>query len=196
VVVASNDAGSAATLVAYVIPSGARGIDRADVRAHLKRLLPEYMIPSLLVVLERLPLTPNGKVDRNALPKPSRSSLADGRGPTAPRDDLERRLAAVWAQVLALDEVGIHDNFFELGGHSLRATRAVYELQLALGIHVELIDIFKAPTVAALAARLRTRLATPDRVTGPNRPFRGLASPAEHAIAPITAEERDLLEDL
>src|SRR4029450_8017141 len=138
----------------------------------------------------------NAKVDRNALPRPSRSSLADDRGPTAPRDDLERTLADVWKQVLTLDEVGVHDNFFELGGHSLRATRAVYELQVALDTHVELIDIFKASTVAALATRLRARLATPDHVSGPNRPFRGLASPAEHAIPPLTAEERDLLADL
>ena len=105
-------------LVAYVV---GQGIDVEAQRARLKGRLPDYMIPSALMVLDSLPLTPNGKVDRKALPVPEQD--ADASGYQAPRTPIETTLADIWGDTLKLSQVGIHDNFFDLGGHSLLAVQ-------------------------------------------------------------------------
>src|SRR5690606_18722148 len=150
-------------LVAYVIPSGdsheAQAELRTELRMSVSRRLPEYMVPSAVVVLSELPLTANGKLDRSALPAPALQSADDGREPSTER---ERIVCEIFADVFGLERVGVDDSFFDLGGHSLLAVRLVSEVQQRLGIEVGVRALFEAPTPAALAARLGTER-KPDR---------------------------------
>ena len=120
-------------------------------RAWLKDRLPEYMLPSAVVLLQALPLTPNGKVDRRALPAPEPLRQGDASRMAEPRTEAERQLAAIWAEVLRLERVYADDNFFDLGGHSLLATQMVTRVREAFQIELPLARIFEAPTVAGLA---------------------------------------------
>ena len=118
---------------------------------YLKSVLPEQMVPSAMVLLTALPRTAAGKVDRKALPSVTRISTGD-ESLVAPRNDVEQRLAAIWAEVLKYRRVGIHDNFFtHLGGHSLLATQLVSRLRDAFGVDLPLRRLFEAPTIAELA---------------------------------------------
>ncbi len=123
-------------------------------RAFVAEQLPAYMVPSVFVPLARLPLTPNGKVDRRALPPPEALGAGAGRAHLPPEGELETAIAAVWQEVLRVDRVGREDNFFELGGQSLLAARAHGRLRERLGCELEVIDLFRYPTVAALARHL------------------------------------------
>jgi amino acid adenylation domain-containing protein len=120
-------------------------------RAWLREQLPEHMVPAALVVMDALPLTPNGKVDRRALPAPEPVRLGGEEACTEPRTATERRLAAIWAEVLRLERVYVDDNFFDLGGHSLLATQLATRVREAFAIALPLQRIFEAPTVALLA---------------------------------------------
>ncbi|MGJ7611900.1 MULTISPECIES: amino acid adenylation domain-containing protein [unclassified Variovorax] len=142
-------------LVGYVAPQGDRAIDAAALRERLGELLPEHMVPSVLVVLGALPLTPNGKVDRKALPAPE---FLPGNAYEAPRGEAEEKLAAVWAEVLGVERVGRDDNFFELGGHSLLSTRLVARLHAAMPGGLTVRDVFQYPTLAAMAERMAAAL--------------------------------------
>ncbi|HEX2081523.1 MAG TPA: amino acid adenylation domain-containing protein, partial [Longimicrobium sp.] len=154
VVVVREDAPGDRRLVAYVVADeGARAPDAAELRAHARVRLPEYMVPSAFVVLAALPRTPNGKLDRGALPAPD-ASAACGTEYAAPRTPTEARLAAVFAEVLGVPRAGIHDDFFTLGGHSLLATRVVSRVREAFGVELPLRALFEAPTVDRLAARV------------------------------------------
>ncbi|MFL5348129.1 MAG: amino acid adenylation domain-containing protein, partial [Hyalangium sp.] len=165
VVVAREDSPGLKRLVAYVTGE-AQALGTEALRAFLKQRLPEYMVPSAFVHLEALPLTSHGKVDRKALPAPdSRPELAQAF--VAPRNDVEQKLASIWAEVLRLERVGIHDNFFELGGHSLLATRAISRIRGTFSVELPLRDLFDAPTVATLGARLQVAL---QRQQGPKAP--------------------------
>ncbi len=125
---------------------------RASVRRQVAAFLPDFMVPSAVVVLDRLPLTPHGKTDRAALPAPP---TARPEGPTAlPRTDREKALCAMYADLLGLDQVGTDESFFDLGGHSLLATRLVSRIRADLGLDVPVGTLFDAPRVADLAPRL------------------------------------------
>jgi amino acid adenylation domain-containing protein/thioester reductase-like protein len=155
VVVAHEDASGDVRLVAYLVLN-----DRSEapsvtaLRAFLKRWLPDYMLPAAFVTLDALPLTPNGKVDRRALPKPAAVRPNLGESYVAPRNEQEEEIAALCAQALGLERVGIHDDFFELGGNSLLATRLIFQLQEHFECRLPLIRLFETPTVAGLSAAL------------------------------------------
>ncbi|RYZ40511.1 MAG: amino acid adenylation domain-containing protein, partial [Myxococcaceae bacterium] len=162
-----------ARLVAYVAPE----VDTSPLREHLRKHLPDYMVPAALVALPVLPLTPNGKVDRKALPAPEASQLGASTY-VAPQTPTEVALATLWSELLRVPAVGRHDNFFELGGHSLLATQVVSRIRSTLGVELPLGDLFSAPTVAELAARLvhAARAKTPpltraDRTSAPPLSF-------------------------
>ncbi|MFE2053935.1 amino acid adenylation domain-containing protein, partial [Streptomyces sp. NPDC059459] len=140
-------------LTGYVVPAaGAEDVEAAELRAGLTSVLPEYMVPAAIVVLDALPLTVNGKLDRKALPAPS-FITGPARGPRTPYEHLLRE---IFADVLALPSVGMDDNFFELGGHSLLAVRLLGEIREATGAEMSLAGVFQNPTVASLASALGT----------------------------------------
>jgi hypothetical protein len=125
-----------------------------ELRAFLAQRLPEAMVPSVFVRLDALPLTANGKVDRKALPEPAPAAPEIDTRYEAPEGDLESRIAAVWRELLRVERVGSRDNFFELGGSSLLVVRVRNRLQELLGRDLSLVDLFRHPTVASLAAHL------------------------------------------
>ncbi|WP_397458261.1 amino acid adenylation domain-containing protein [Pseudomonas asplenii] len=125
----------------------------AQLKAHLKAGLPDYMVPTHLVLLERMPLTPNGKLDRKALPLPDARAVQ--RRHVAPRTELEQRLADIWAQLLKVETVGLNDNFFELGGHSLLVISLVGRLREVFGVTIKLHDFLLMETLADLADFMR-----------------------------------------
>jgi amino acid adenylation domain-containing protein len=148
VVVVRENVPGETRLVAYVVGD----VEADELREHLRRSLPEHMVPAAFVVLEALPLTPNGKVDRKALPAPEYAADADRY--VAPRTPVEEVLAGIWAEVLRLERVGVEESFFELGGHSLLATRVVSRVRDVFAIELPLRALFEGPTVAELAGRV------------------------------------------
>jgi hypothetical protein len=166
VVVAREEGPADRRLVAYVVPrpGGPGGPDEtgragradesggstAELRGHVADRLPDYMVPSAVVVLAEIPLTPNGKVDRRSLPAPDYGRAAAGRPPRTPREEL---LCNLFAETLGLDRIGIDDDFFELGGHSLLATRLIGRIRAETGADVPVRTFFGHPTVAALSTR-------------------------------------------
>ncbi|MCP4996507.1 MAG: amino acid adenylation domain-containing protein, partial [Gammaproteobacteria bacterium] len=140
-----------------------------DLRRFLQTKLPDYMIPATFVSLNNFPLTPNGKVDRRALPDPD-FTAGVSTGYVAPGTPTEATLAAIWADILGVSQVGIHDDFFELGGHSLLATQVVARIRDMFQIELPLRDLFERPTIAQLA----------DRVSQAQEPARPPIQPMEH----------------
>ncbi|HYG61397.1 MAG TPA: phosphopantetheine-binding protein, partial [Thermoanaerobaculia bacterium] len=141
-------------LVAYVAAVGERVPEGSNLRSHLERRLPAYMVPSAFKVRAELPCTSSGKIDRSALAGLG-DPFAEREGGAMPETPLDKVLAGMIAEVLGLQGgVGLHDNFFELGGHSMRAVELVARLRDAFGIDVPLFHVFDAPTVKELAAVL------------------------------------------
>jgi len=138
-------------LVAYVTLRGKELVAGEQLRRCLLEKLPDYMIPSTFVTLEGLPLTPNGKVDRLALPEPERERPSLESPFVAPRTTDEETLAAIWEEVLELDQVGIHDNFLHLGGDSLRATQVIARVFDAFQLNLSVRSLLEAATVADMA---------------------------------------------
>ncbi|WP_374017554.1 condensation domain-containing protein, partial [Paenibacillus thiaminolyticus] len=180
VVEAKETKENAQELCAYV--TGGHPLEAAKLRAALAESLPSYMIPSHFVQLEELPLTPNGKVDRRALPKPSGSGAAVEY--TAPRTDVEAKLAQLWQEVLGVERVGIHDNFFELGGHSLKAMTLVSKIHQGLEIELPLRQLFLSPTVEGLTAALNA--------ADGNTVYQSLSPAGERAHYPMSSAQKRL----
>jgi surfactin family lipopeptide synthetase A len=153
-VVGARSVGDAKRLVAYVVPQQGRPVEPRELRAYLGAQLPEAMVPTWYVPLAGLPLTPNGKVDRRALPAPAEEDGVHAAVHVPPQGATERVIAKVWAEVLDVSSVSATDDFLALGGNSLLATRVVAQLGTRLGLKVGVRDLFEAPTVAALAARV------------------------------------------
>jgi acyl carrier protein len=150
-------------LVAYVVTEAdgaSADAQRQAIREGLRAALPDYMVPSHLVLLERLPLTPSGKLDRKALPAPDPSQLqASFR---APASEPEQRLAAIWMEVLQVPRVGLDDSFFDLGGHSLLAAQVIARIKSELGVALPMRSLFERPHLAALAEELEALGGTGD----------------------------------
>jgi nonribosomal peptide synthetase DhbF len=132
-------------------------------REHLKRRLPQHMLPAAIVQLAVWPLTPNGKLDLRGLPPPQIQAEASY---VEPRTRSERMLADLWAQSLGIERVGIHDNFFDLGGHSLLAIQVMSQMRAVFSVELPLHALFEEPDLAALAKRVEERTDTGDWDTG------------------------------
>lgn len=187
IVLARNTPSGQKRLVAYVVPVGTAGLD--DVETHLRRVLPDYMIPERFVVLDRFPLTPNGKVDRDALPDPDSAGAitADTGGARQearlPADPLEALLAGIWADVLGVDSVRPQDNFFDLGGDSILSIQIVARAARA-GVRLTPRQLFQHQTVAALAQAVRPQAGLATGVT---------TAPATPGALPLTPVQRGML---
>jgi amino acid adenylation domain-containing protein len=162
--------GESKRLIAYYTPKpGEEAPVGSELRMLLKQTLPEHMVPSFFIALDAFPLTPNDKIDRAALPAPDiAGTLAEQYA--APRTPIEHTLAGIWQQVLKLPRVGIHDHFFEIGGHSLLVVQVVTRIAQALNVDVAVMDLYRYPTIAALAEHV-TRMAS--------------ETPAETASSPL-----------
>ncbi len=160
VVVMREDANEEKSLVAYYttaqnsreLPEG--HFDSAQLRAHMMEKLPEYMAPAAYIHLEAMPLTANGKLDRRSLPQPDRKAFGESKY-EAPQGEIERELAALWADVLKRDSVGRDDNFFTLGGHSLLAMRTIARTRAMFRLEIPVRAIFQIPTIRAFGEALR-----------------------------------------
>ncbi|RKR04557.1 amino acid adenylation domain-containing protein [Flavobacterium sp. 90] len=140
VVLTRNDASGEKCLVAYIVSK--EKLKTSDLVFHLQNILPNYMIPSYFVQIDSLPLTPNGKIDRKSLPDPEESRVLSGAEYMAPRNDFEKKLVAIWQEVLQVEKIGIRDNFFELGGHSLKVTKLLSFINKEFEVKVNFKDLF------------------------------------------------------
>ncbi|WP_308282349.1 non-ribosomal peptide synthetase [Streptomyces lichenis] len=166
-------------LVGYAVPRGGE-LPAGELRAFLRERLPEHMVPAAVVLLERLPLTANGKVDRAALPEPDFAAAAGGG--RAAHGERERRICALFAEVLGLERVGVEDGFFDLGGHSLLATRLIARIRAVFGVELELRTLFDGPTPAAVAAHVDGAATGRPALTARPRP----------AVLPLSSAQRRL----
>ncbi|MCT6810836.1 MAG: condensation domain-containing protein, partial [Bifidobacterium sp.] len=158
VVIAREDMPGDRRLVGYVIPeTGQENCNPAELRRSLAARLPDYMVPAAIVTLDALPLTPNGKLDRRALPAPDYTPTS-GRAPRSPQ---ETALAALFAEILGVQDISAEASFFDMGGHSLLATRLISRIRDTLGLELPIRTLFEAPTVEALALSLTHNQETP-----------------------------------
>jgi thioesterase domain-containing protein len=184
-------------LVGYVVPAGdPGGFDSGQVREYLAGMLPDYMVPSALVVLDALPLTVNGKLDRRALPVPG--NQAELRAPRSPGEEI---LCRLFAEVLGLEQVGVDQGFFELGGHSLLVTRLIGQVREAFGVGITVRDVFQNQTPALLAASIAAGRSNPLGTTLPLRAAVGATSAKAplfcfHAVSGLGWEYARLLPSL
>ena len=169
---------------AHLADAQAQGQLRSTLRDHLKATLPEYMVPSYFVFLDALPLNPNGKLDRKALPAPDTSQLQQRF--VAPRTELEQQVAAIWAQVLKVEQVGLNDSFFELGGHSLLATQVNVRIHDVLGIEVGLKELFEHPELGEFVRSIEEKTTAID-------PLQAQLAKSLEALKRLTTEELDEL---
>ncbi|MGY2403239.1 amino acid adenylation domain-containing protein [Pseudomonas sp. SDO5271_S396] len=171
-------------LVGYLVLQNA-GDDWRDVlSAHLARQLPDYMVPAQWMLLEQMPLSPNGKLDRKALPKADANLQA--REYVAPASELEQQIAAIWADVLDVERVGLDDNFFELGGHSLLATQVVVRLRDQLHAEFDVKSIFTTPTLGDFSRYVASRQTN-------NSPVQDALAKSLEALKRLSAEDLDKL---
>jgi amino acid adenylation domain-containing protein len=157
-VMAREDIPGDKRLVGYVVVKPNQALpSQSELHHFLQEQLPDYMVPTAFVYLDKLPLNPNGKVDRRVLPAPDISSLKRSSNFVAPSTPTEEVLVAIWSQVLGLQQIGIKDNFFELGGNSLLAMQVISRLRQAFGVEVPLQLLFEKPTISVLASQLLNR---------------------------------------
>ncbi len=174
VVAAEAPEGGAVRLVAWVAARPGTSLDVVELQRHLRDRLPDYLVPSLFVPVERIPRLSSGKPDRRALPPSSQAAQVAGPSFEPPRTPLEAELCALWGELLGQPQVGVHDDFFEAGGHSLSAVELVWRIQARYGVEVSLRALFQTPTVEGLARLLEEAgpRATPSvlaPVAGPRR---------------------------
>jgi hypothetical protein len=177
-------------LIAWTVLREAAAVGAEALLAWVRERLPEYMVPSALVLLPALPMMPNGKVDRRALPLPV---AVEGPAGKAPRSPVEELVAGFWAEILGGARPGLHDDFFALGGHSLLAIRLLARLRAATGVELPLRAVFGHPTVAGLAAEIERSLRTQEAPALPPIEPQGVL---DDAPAPSTQERLWLFHQL
>jgi natural product biosynthesis luciferase-like monooxygenase protein len=183
VALAREDTPGNLRIVGYVV---AEGTEEAALRTALATRLPEHMVPSRIVAVESFPLTPNRKVDRKALPAPGEEARAESF--VAPASHTEARIAAIWSRILGVGKIGSKDSFFALGGHSLLAVQAHREIREALNAPgLAITDIFRFPTLAALARHIDPKAGEPARLASP-----ALAADRAGARSEAMSRRRDL----
>ncbi len=143
-----------ARLVAYVEPEAGALVAGAALRRWVEQVVPGYMVPTQVVVVDALPLTPNGKVDRNALPEPDQSRVDSTVAYVPPTTEVEQKITAIWQDILQIEKIGLYDNFFDLGGHSLLLAQAHTILQERFQCEFSMVELFKYPTIHVLAQYL------------------------------------------
>ena len=188
VVVLREDQPGDKRLVAYVnmeqTSSGKQELDSCLIRQHLRKMLPEYMVPAAIVELEKIPLTSNGKLDRKLLPRPD---FEHGEKYVAPQTETEKRLAQIWSDVLKVEQIGLHDNFFELGGHSLLALQLISRVREIFQVEISMrVLFFESATLSALAARINQLECTQQIQTAPKIKMRRKPFDLEGALAKVT----------
>ena len=194
-VVVADGVASAGRLLAYIIAAEpASPPTVGGLRSWLQQRLPDYMIPSRFIVVESFPLTANRKIDRNALPRPDAAVGAVNEF-VAPRDDVERVVAGIFAEVLGVERVGVEDDFFELGGHSLHATNVLARIETTCGVAVDLRAFFLTPTVAHTAALLTADPFARPRVEKVARLLVRLSSMSPGEVATELAVRRSRVEN-
>ncbi|SEB35185.1 amino acid adenylation domain-containing protein [Tenacibaculum sp. MAR_2009_124] len=149
-VLAKQDANGVKRLVAYVVPTDE--LNKEKVQQELKEVLPEYMVPSILIELDEMPLTSNGKLDKKALPEPDGAMLST-KEYVAPRNEVEEQLTLIWQELLGVEKIGVYDNFFELGGHSLLVVQLIARLQ-KIDYYIQVKDLFSNPTIESLSKKV------------------------------------------
>jgi acyl carrier protein len=169
-------------LVAYCAVDGAPTMD--ELRRHLADWVPEFMLPSAIVTLDTLPRTPSGKVDRLALPDPAQAVESEY---VAPHSPLEETVAAIWADVLGVEKVGVEDDFFALGGHSLLATQVVAQVRSDFAVELPLHSLFTCPTVKSLSAEIMRLMGDDDETAELLKQMEGLS---DEEAALLLAEDR------
>ncbi|MFI9275595.1 amino acid adenylation domain-containing protein [Kitasatospora sp. NPDC052896] len=182
VVTADQPPAGEARLVGYLVGTGPAVPEIGALRAHLRGLLPAYMVPTAWVRLAALPLTASGKTDRRALPAPDGRRPELGTGYLAPRTGTEAMLAGLWEELLGISPVGVHDRFLDLGGQSLIATRLCARLRKLTGAELTPAELLASPTVAQLAAALPAATA----------PEAGVIPPRADGPVPLSAEQHRL----
>ena len=198
VVLAREDEPGDKRLVAYLTMKEGETSKDSELRELLRARLPEYMVPSAFVILDRFPLTPNGKVDRKALPRPD-AHQSNASEIALMLTETQKALSDIWRHALGLEGVGLHDNFFELGGHSLLAVRVIAEINKTLNMRVSVPQFFQNPTIDELAISLESE----GRLSGKPRPrvlrlqpgqagpvYFLQAGPAENRIARFMGRDR------
>ncbi len=157
VVLCREDSPGGKELVAYVVGEKIKEVVPV-LRAYLLERLPEYMVPSVFVVLDLMPLTPNGKIDKASLPPPDSKDRTQGARYIPPQGTIQQGIAKIWKEVLQVEKVGIHDNFFDLGGHSLLLAKVQWAFQTQLECSVSMVECFKYPTIYKMANYLQSGL--------------------------------------
>lgn len=172
VVMARETPGKDRQLVAYAVLQGnTHAVIPHELRSWLKEFLPDYMVPSDILLLDALPLTPNGKVDRRNLPEPKH--VEPSNVITRPTTPMEEKIAEIWTQILHIPQIGVDQNFFEIGGHSLLATQVLARLHERFRVELPLRCIFEAPTITELAKYVEAVCWAAQPISNPLRPFEG-----------------------
>jgi len=183
IVVARDDASGSKRLVAYLVPEDGAAPSIPELRNSLRAKLPDHMVPSVLVTLDRLPLTANGKVDRRALPDPGGARAQVAAPFIAAESEAEKKIAAIWQEALGVEKVGIDDNFFDAGGHSLLMINVQWKLKAAFERDVALVDMFEHPTVRSLAEHLGRK--------NEGRDYTAIQSRAQARVAAVKQRKRE-----
>jgi hypothetical protein len=186
-VVDQKDAGGGNYLCAYVVGNGE--LELNVLREHLQERLPNSMVPSAFVIMEKLPRTISGKLDRRALPSPGQM-LANKSKSAAPLTAVEELLANIWCRVLGLEQVGVHDSFFELGGHSLLATQVLGRIRDVFHTEVTLRQLFEAPTVFGLAQAVELTMQAGDEL--PTLPIKRVSREEPQERLPLSYAQQRL----